>query len=140
MRAMSSVVSSRWRAVGHAAHRAGVDEQHLAAAVAEPAVVPVAGEEPEAGRDLGRVEELAGQRDHAVDQILLDEPLADLALASLGRGHRAVREHEAGDAPRGEVVDEVLHPREVGVARRRHAVLPALVVGRGGRRPTCRRR
>ena len=27
-----------------------------------------------------------------------------------------------------EVVDEVLHPGEVGVARRRHAVLPALVV------------
>jgi hypothetical protein len=27
-----------------------------------------------------------------------------------------------------EVVDEVLHPGEVGVARRRHAVLPAHVV------------
>ena len=27
-----------------------------------------------------------------------------------------------------EVVDDVLHPGEVGVARRRHAVLPALVV------------
>ena len=27
-----------------------------------------------------------------------------------------------------QVVDEVLHPGEVGVARRRHAVLPALVI------------
>ena len=117
------------RAVGHAAHRAGGDEQYLAAAVTEPAVVAVAGDEPEARRDLRRVKELPGQRHHAVDQILLDEPLADLPLARLVRGHRAVREHKAGDAARGEVVHEVLHPREVGVARRRHAVLPALVVG-----------
>ena len=89
----------------------------LPATVAEPAVVAVAGDEPQARRDLRRVEELPGQRHHAVDQILLDQPLADLALAALRRGHRAVREHEAGDAPRGEVVDEVLHPSVVGVAR-----------------------
>ena len=42
--------------------------------------------------------------------------------------HRAVGQHEAGDPGRREVVDEVLDPGEVGVAGRRHAVLPALVV------------
>ena len=115
-------------AVHHAAELAGVDEEHLAAAVAELAVLPVAREEPEAGRDLRRVEELARQRDHAVHEVGLDQVLADLALAGLVRRHRAVGEHEAGHARGRQVVDDVLHPGEVGVARRRHAVLPALVV------------
>jgi len=65
------------RAVDQAAHLAGVDEQHLAAPVARPHPGPllsrgerrvlfVACEEPEAGGDLRRVEELTRQRDHAV--------------------------------------------------------------------------
>jgi hypothetical protein len=99
-----------------------------AVAVAEPAVLLVAREEPQADRDLRRVEELARQRDHAVHEVGLDDGLADLALAGLVGRHRAVGQHEAGDAGRREVVDEVLHPGEVGVARRRRAVLPALVV------------
>ena len=41
---------------------------------------------------------------------------------------RAVGQDEAGQAVRGQVVDEVLHPGVVGVAGRRRAVLPALVV------------
>ena len=44
------------------------------------------------------------------------------------RGHGAIGEDEAGHAGGREVVDEVLHPGEVGVAARRHAVLPARVV------------
>ena len=84
--------------------------------------------EPEADRNLRRVEELAGQRDHAVHEVGLDDGLADLAFAGLVRGHRAIGEDEAGHAGRREVVDEVLHPGEVGVARRRDAVLPAHVV------------
>ena len=47
------------------------------------AVLAVAGQEPQADRDLGRVEQLARQGDHAVDQVGLDEVLADLALARL---------------------------------------------------------
>jgi len=78
--------------------------------------------------DLGRVEELAGQGDHAVDQVRLNDRLADLALARLVRRHRAVGEDETGDPGRCQVVDEVLDPGEVRVARRRHAVGPALVV------------
>ena len=74
-------------AVDQRAQLAGVDEQRLAAPVAEPAVLLVAGEEPEADRNLRRVEELARQRDHAVDQVGLDDRLADVALARLVRRH-----------------------------------------------------
>ena len=109
-------------AVDELAELAGVDEEHLAAAVTERAVLAIAREEPQAGGDLGRVEELAGQRDHAVDEVGFDQGLADLALAGLVRRHRAVGEHEAGHARWREVVDDVLHPGEVGrcpwVARR----------------------
>src|SRR2546427_718066 len=55
-------------AVHHAAELPGIDEEHVAAAVAELAVLPVTREEPQARRDLRRVEELARQRDHAVHE------------------------------------------------------------------------
>ena len=115
-------------AVDHAAHPARVDEQHLARAVAQPASLPGSREEPEAGRYLRRVEELARQRDHAVHQAGLDEVLPYLALSRRVGRHGAVGEDEPGDAARREVVRDVLHPREVGVALRRGAVLPARVV------------
>jgi hypothetical protein len=57
-----------------------------------------------------------------------DEVFPDLPLAGLVRRERPVGHDEARDAPRGEVVDEVLDPRVVGVAGGRDAVLPALVV------------
>ena len=96
-------------------------------------------EEPQADRDLRRVEELPRQRHHAVHQIGLDDGLADLALARLVGRHRAVREHEAGEPGGRQVVDEVLHPGVVGVARGRRAVDPALVVLRAARRASrCR--
>ena len=101
----------------------------LAGPVAEAAAAALAGEEPQAGRDLGRVEELARQRHHAVHQARLDQAFPDLALARLARRHRAVGEHEAGHAPRRQVMDDVLHPGEVGVALGRRTVAPALVVG-----------
>ena len=85
-------------------------------------------EEPQADRDLRRVEELPRQRDHAVHEVRLDDVLADLALAGLVGGHGAVGEDEPGEARGRQVVDHVLHPGVVGVARGRRAVLPALVV------------
>ena len=114
--------------VRHVSELAGVDEQYLSAAVAAVAVAPPAGQEPQAGGYLGRSEELAGQCDDAVDEVGLDQVLADLALARLARRHGAVGEHEAGDPAGRQMVQEVLHPGEVGVARRRDAVLPSLVV------------
>ena len=47
------------RAIHHPAHLAGVDEEHLAPAVTKFARFAVAGEKPQAGRNLGRVEELS---------------------------------------------------------------------------------
>src|SRR5438128_1501050 len=67
--------------VDHRAQFAGVDKQDLPAAVAELRIASAAGEEPEACGYLSRVKELAGQRDHAVDEVCLDDVLSDLALA-----------------------------------------------------------
>ncbi|SMF63989.1 hypothetical protein SAMN06265365_12386 [Tistlia consotensis] len=114
-------------AVDHEAHLASVDEQYLAAPVAELVVLAVAGEEPEAGGDLRRVEQLPRQGDHAVDHAFLDQLLADFAFTRLVRRHRAVGQHEARDARGREVMHDVLHPGVVGVARWRVAIPPALV-------------
>ncbi len=48
---------------------------------------------------------------------------AHVTFAGLVGGHAAIGEDEAGHALRGEVVDEVLHPGEVGVALGRDAEL-----------------
>lgn len=108
----------------------GVDEERLFAAVpqllaTERAARLAAGHEPEADGDAGREEQLAGQGDHAIDEVVLNEGLADVALAARVGGHRAVRHDEPGDTVGGEVMDEVLDPGVVGVADRRRAVLPA---------------
>ena len=84
--------------------------------------------EPEADGNLRAVEELAGEGDHAVHEVGLDEGAADVAFAGLVGGHAAIGEDKPGHALRGEVVDEVLHPGEVGVALGRDAELPAHVV------------
>ena len=54
-------------------------------------------------------------------------------------GHGAVGEDEAGDAGGREVVDDVLHPGEVGVADGRHAELPAHVVAQALAAPVADR-
>ena len=94
-------------AVDEGAEFAGVDEEGLLAAVAE-AAFGVGGfvfrEEPEADGDLRAVEELAGEGDHAVHKVGLDEFLPDVAFAGLVGGHAAIGEDEAGHALRGEVV------------------------------------
>ena len=85
-------------------------------------------QEPKADGNLRAVEELAGEGDHAVDEVGLDEGLPDCPFAGLVGGHAAIGEDEAGHAVGREVVDEVLHPGEVGVAPGRDAILPAHVV------------
>ena len=111
--------------VGQVAELAGVEEEGLAPTVAEFTVRLVAVEKPEAGRDLGCEEELTRQGDHAVHEVGLDQGPADVPLARLVRRHRPVGQDEPGDAVRGEVVDDVLDPGEVGVAHRRRAVPPS---------------
>jgi len=69
--------------VDELAHLPGVDEEGLPAPVPEPPVLPVPGDEPEAGRDLGGVEELPRERNHAVHEVGLDDPAPDIPLAGL---------------------------------------------------------
>jgi len=86
-----------------------------------------AGQEPEADGNLRRVEELAGEGDHAIDKVGLDDGPANLAFARLVRRHRAVGKDETGKAGRGEMVNEVLNPGVVGVSGGRGAEFPACV-------------
>jgi hypothetical protein len=65
------------------------------------------------------VEELAGEGNHALYDVGLDEGSADVAFAGLVGGNAAIDEDEAGHAVRGEVGDEMLRPGEVGVVLRR---------------------
>ena len=116
------------RAVDHDTELARVDEKDLAAAVAVFVVFRIASEEPEAGGNLCGVKELAGQRDHAVDEIGFDYIFSDFAFAGLVRRHRAVGEDEAGETHRRKVMDDVLHPGEVGIARGRLAELPPFII------------
>ena len=118
-------------AVDEGAEFPRVDDEGLFAAVAEAAFgvgVFVFREEPEADGNLRAVEELAGERDHAVHEVGLDEGLSYFAFAGLVGGHAAIGEDEAGHALRREVMNKMLHPGEVGVALRRDAELPAHVV------------
>ncbi len=127
--AISSSVSSRCtRSISVPILRASMNSVSPRRSRKRPLRSLVAREKPQADRNLRRVEELARQRHHAVHEIGLDDGFANLALARLVGRHRAVGEHEAREPGGRQVIDEVLHPGEVGVARGRHAVDPALVV------------
>ena len=63
----------------------------------------VLGKEPEADGDLGGEEELAGQGDHAVDEVVLHQFLADGSFARGVGGHGPVGEDEPGGAVLGEL-------------------------------------
>ncbi len=69
------------RSIDQVPHLSGVHEEGLAAAVAELAIALVARQKPETRRNLGSVEELTRQGDHAVHEVGLDDVLADLSLA-----------------------------------------------------------
>ena len=128
-------------AVDQRAELAGVDEECFAAAVACGWLSVAAGfrrltayatfaacQEPQADGNLRAVKELAGQRDHAVDQIGVDDRFADLSFARLIAAHAAVGQYEARETARRQVVDEVLHPGEVRVPLGGQAVLPPHVL------------
>jgi hypothetical protein len=129
--AMSSSRKSAVRFIRHFAHLAGVDEQNLARPVAKLVVTTIARDDPHAHWYLRCVEELARQRDHAVDEatvLRLNQILSNFPFAALIRGHRTIRHDERGDAGWREMEDEVLNPGVVRVPRWRDAVAPALVV------------
>ena len=94
IRAMSAARELAVSARNHVAEGARVDEQHLieawpTRADRRPDPAGLAGlvlrQEPQADGDLRRVEELARQRNNALDEVGLDEVAADLPLAGLLR-------------------------------------------------------
>ena len=68
-------------------------------------------QKPEPDGNLRAVEELAGEGDHAVHEVGLDEGAADVAFAGLVGGHAAIGEDEAGDAAEREVVETEISGR-----------------------------
>src|SRR5207245_1493774 len=70
-------------AIHQRAHLARVDEKRLASSIAKATVLLTSGNEPEAHGNLRRVEELAGQRHHAIHQMRVDDVLSDFTLAGL---------------------------------------------------------
>ena len=115
-------------AVEHMAQFASVDEERFAPAVPVLSVETATAQEPEAGGYLSGPEELARQGDDAVHQAGFYDVLANLTLAGLFRRHGAVGKDETRNAAWRKVIQEVLHPGEVGIAYRRNTILPPPVV------------
>ncbi len=111
----------------HAPELAGIDEQHLAPAVAAMGGLAL-GQEPQAGGNLGVEEELRRQRHHDFHHVGLDHGLADGAFVVLVGRHAAVGQHHAGLPVGVQVPEDVLQPGVVRIARVGRAVEPALVV------------
>ena len=93
-----------------------VDEQHLA--LARRRLVPV--EHQDGRRDAGAVEEVRGKADDRLEQVLPQQPLADLPL------HGATEQHAVGydDAEPARGVQHrhhVLDERQIALGLRRHA-------------------
>jgi len=61
----------------HGADLASIDEEGFALAVASGGAVLALTQNPDADGDLGGEEELTGESDHAVDEVVLDDFLAD---------------------------------------------------------------
>src|SRR5699024_5653615 len=114
------------------AELAGVNEEHLTSPFAVSVTVAILADEPQRNREPRVVEQLRRESNDRITSTGFQQLLAKLPLAALLRTQRSVRKHEARCALGAEVVDEVLHPGEVGVAGRRRAVLPARVIGQFG--------
>ena len=71
-------------------------------------------EEPERGRERDRVEHVRGQRQHAVDEVLLDQRAADVrfGMARVGRG---IRHDQRGAALRLQRSGEEIDPKVIPV-------------------------
>ncbi len=80
-------------AVDERAHFPRVDEKRVFAAVAETALgvgALIFREEPKADGNLGAIKKLAGECDHAVHEVGLDEGAADVTFTGLVGRHAAV--------------------------------------------------
>ncbi len=106
----------------HYAHLACIDEERLAM------LRLVARKEPQRHGNARAVEELVGQGDDALHEVGVDDVLANLAFTTRLAGKGAIGKDEADATGGTEVMDHVLHPGEVGIARRRQAIGPAHIL------------
>ena len=98
-----------------------VDEQYLA--LTGRRFVPI--EHKDAGGDAGAIEEVRREPDGGLEEVLPEEPLADLAFGGLAEEH-AVRHHHAKAATGVEHGDHVLDERQVALGLRRGNVPDAV--------------
>src|SRR5882762_5493428 len=73
--------------ISQSSHLASVDEQCFSPPVAESSVLFISSKEPQADRNLCRIEKLPRQRDHAVHQVGFDDGLSNVTLPGLIRRH-----------------------------------------------------
>ena len=106
---------------------ARIDEQCLPSTIAKSRIAFVATQEPQANRYRSGIKQLPWQRNHAINKIRFDDPFLDLSFPGLTGRHRSIRQHETCHTIGREVIDEVLHPSEVGIASWRHAIRPSPV-------------
>src|SRR5438128_1584935 len=108
-----------------------IDEEDGATAIAEWRASEgwctrtVTRDEPKARGDRRTVKEVRREIHDAVDKLGLDDSTSYLVLARLTRVETSIGEHKPGDSVRCEVMNDVLDPRVVRVARRRNSVLPS---------------
>ena len=106
----------------HRAELTGIDEQSLAL------LLLVLGKEPQGYRNLRCIEKLGWHRNDAFHQIRIHDVLTDFTFTAALGGKRTVCQHHADFAVGCQMVDHVLQPCKVGVARRRQTVLPAYII------------
>ena len=79
---------------------AGVDEQHVPAVFVRSALFARPVEDQDGHGNARRGEEVRGQADHGVEQVLLDQRLADPAFGAAPEQHAVRHDHrDAAAAP-----------------------------------------
>lgn len=120
------VVDGLMSAVVQPAHLPAVDEEDLVPGGVDAPDLGL-GAEPQAHRDASGIEQLLRKGDYAIHDHPVDEVLPDLIVAVGLRCEGAVGEDEACHPVVVEMIEEVLHPCEVGVPSR-HSVHPTGIV------------
>ena len=99
---------------------AGVDEQHLVISL-------VAFEDQDRRRNAGAEEQVGGQADHRIEQVLLDQLLADFAFSGAAEQHAMRHDHADPPGVLGRGFDHVRDEGVIALGLWRHAAMEALV-------------
>ena len=85
-------------------------------------------QEPEAHGDTGAIKQLAREGDDAFHQVGFDDGPTDITFSTRLRREGTVGKHQPDLARGRKVMDHVLHPGKVGIARWRDTEFPAHIV------------